>query len=87
VIFATVLIPTAINISVNPWLIGFIIVLMADCFVWPHQASYFLQFQSMARPEAGVNDPRLAWLHFLIFFMKLAAIYLSFPFWQSLGII
>ena len=87
VIFATLLIPTAINISVNPWLIGFIIVFMADCFVWPHQASYFVQYQSMARPEAGVNDPRLAWLHFLVFFIKLAAIYLSFPFWRSLGIV
>ena len=39
VIFATLLIPSAINLGVNPWLVGFIILLMSETFIWPYQAS------------------------------------------------
>jgi hypothetical protein len=41
----------------------------------------------MARPEAGAESPRLVMLHVLEFFMKLAAIYASFPFWRAQGIL
>ncbi len=87
VIFATLLIPTAVVSGANPWLVGFIILLLSESFIWPYQASYYAQFRSMALPEAGVDDPKLVILHFLEFPMKLIAIYASFPYWHSLGII
>lgn len=87
VIFATLLVPTAVNIAVNPWLIGFVVLLISESFIWPYQASYYAQFRAMARPEAGVDSPRLVTLHFLEFGMKLVAVYVSFPFWRSLGIL
>ena len=87
VIFATLLVPTAVNIAVNPWLIGFLVLLISESFIWPYQASYYAQFRSMARPEAGVDSPRLVILHCLEFLMKLTAVYVSFPFWRSIGIL
>ena len=87
VIFATLLVPTAVNIAVNPWLIGFVVLLISESFIWPYQASYYAQFRAMVRPEAGVDSPRLVMLHFVEFGIKLVAVYVSFPFWRSLGIL
>lgn len=87
VIFATLLLPTAIAEAVNPWVVGFAILILSENFIWPYQASYYIQYVSMARPEAGAESPRLVMLHVLEFFMKLAAIYASFPFWRALGIL
>jgi DASS family divalent anion:Na+ symporter len=87
VIFATLLIPTAIADAVNPWVVGFVILILSENFIWPYQASYYIQYNSMVKPEAGAEDRRLIILHVLEFFMKLAAIYVSFPFWRTLGIL
>ena len=87
VIFATLLVPTAAAAGVNPWLVGFLILLLSENFIWPYQASYYLQFCSIAGPAAQAEDRRVLWLNALGFAMKLAAIYASFPFWDRLGIL
>jgi divalent anion:Na+ symporter, DASS family len=87
VIFAALLIPTAVNIGVNPWLIGFIILLMSESFIWPYQASYFVMFISIAGAKAQADDKRLIWMNFAIIVIKLAAIYASIPYWQYLGLL
>ncbi len=87
VIFATLLIPTAINIGVNPWVVGFVILLMAEGFIWPYQASYYSMFISLTGPNSRADDSRLALLHLLTFGFKLIAIYASIPFWRYLGIL
>jgi DASS family divalent anion:Na+ symporter len=87
VIFAALLIPTAVNIGVNPWLIGFIILLMSESFIWPYQASYFVMFISIAGPKGQADDKRLIWMNFAIILIKLAAIYASIPYWQYLGLL
>lgn len=87
VIFASLLIPTALSVGFNPWLTGFIILLMSEGFVWPYQASYYTQFISLAGPEGRADDHRLAIMNLLLFFFKLAAIFVSIPFWKQLGIL
>ncbi|PCI41053.1 MAG: sodium:sulfate symporter family protein [Rhodospirillaceae bacterium] len=87
IVFATFLIPTALFIGFNPWLVGFVILLMSESFVWPYQASYYAQFISIAGPAARTDDRRVALMQLLIFVFKLIAIYISIPFWQSLGIL
>lgn len=87
VIFATLLVPTAAATGVNPWLVGFIVLLLSENFIWPYQASYYLQFSSLAGPAAQAEDSRVLWLNALGFGMKLLAIYASVPFWRYLGIL
>jgi DASS family divalent anion:Na+ symporter len=87
VVFATLLIPTAINIGLNPWLVGFIILLMSESFIWPYQASYYLQFKGIVGDDAGADDRRVLTLNALVFAMKIAAIYASIPFWKYLGLL
>ncbi len=87
VIFASLLIPTAVNIGVNPWVIGFIILLLAESFIWPYQASYYSMFVSLTGPQACADDRKLVVLHCLTFVFKLVAIYASIPFWRYLGVL
>lgn len=87
IVFATFLIPTALFIGFNPWLVGFVLLLMSESFIWPYQASYYAQFISIAGPAARTDDRRVALMQILIFVFKLIAIYVSIPFWQSLGIL
>ncbi len=87
IIFATLLIPTAISIGFNPWIIGFVILLMSESFIWPYQASYFSQFMSITGPEARADNRNVAIFHFMIFIFKLAAIYATIPFWRYIGLL
>lgn len=87
VIFVSILLPTAINLGVNPWLIGFLVLLLAEGFIWPYQTSYYLQMVSMARGESGATTPRVLILNAATFVMKVAAVYASMPFWRHLGIL
>ncbi|OHB25994.1 MAG: hypothetical protein A2X84_13975 [Desulfuromonadaceae bacterium GWC2_58_13] len=87
VVFATFLMPAAVAIGVNPWLIGFLVLLLAESFIWPFQSSYYLQFASMTESTLQIESPRLALFHALLLLAKLAAIYASFPFWHYLGIL
>ena len=87
IIFATLLISTAVQVGVNAWLVGFIVMLLAESFVWPFQASYFLQFTSIADGSADVNQPRALVFQLLMFLFKLVAIYASFPFWREIGVL
>lgn len=87
VIFVSLLMPTAINLGVNPWLIGFLVLLLAEGFIWPYQTSYYVQLCSIARDGAGAASSRVLILNALTFVMKIAAVYASMPFWRQLGIL
>lgn len=87
IVFATLLIPTALHIGFNPWLVGFVILLMSESFVWPYQASYYAQFISIAGPKSRTDDKRVLVVQIMLFAFKLVAIYVSIPFWETLGIL
>jgi DASS family divalent anion:Na+ symporter len=87
VIFATLLVPTASAEGVNPWLVGFVILLLSESYIWSYQASYYLQFCSLVGPAAQAEDRRVVLLNAFSFLIKLVAIYASFPFWRQIGIL
>jgi DASS family divalent anion:Na+ symporter len=87
VIFAALLIPAAVNIGVNPWLIGFLVLLLSESFFWPYQASYFMMFISIAGSSARSEDRRLVIMNFAVLAAKLIAIYVSIPYWKLLGLL
>ena len=87
VVFATFLMPSAVAVGVNPWLVGFVVLLLGESFIWPFQSSYYLQFASMTEKTLPMDSPRLTLFHALLWPAKLLAIYASFPFWHYLGIL
>ncbi|MBU0481119.1 MAG: anion permease [Proteobacteria bacterium] len=87
IIFATLLLPTAENIGVNPWLVGFLILFMSESFILPYQASYYTQYCSITGTGHPHDDKRLLPFYLAIIVMKLIAIYASLPFWKHLGLL
>ncbi|OGB27477.1 MAG: hypothetical protein A3I66_06215 [Burkholderiales bacterium RIFCSPLOWO2_02_FULL_57_36] len=86
VIMATILMPVAVHYGVNPWVIGFIILILGEMWFFPYQCSYYLQFRQLSKGR--VYDEGL-FLRFnaLANLMKIAAIYASMPYWKALGLL
>jgi di/tricarboxylate transporter len=86
VIMATVLMPVATHYGVNPWVVGFIILIIGEMWFFPYQCSYYLQLRQLSK--GTIYDEGL-FLKFnaLSNVMKIAAIYASMPYWKSLGLL
>jgi len=87
VIFMTLLMPTAVAGGVNPWLIGFMILFLTESYFLPYQASYYLQYCSLTGYGYPGQNRRLAPFNLAIMAMKVAALYLSLPWWRHLGLL
>lgn len=87
VIFLTLLMPTAVAGGVNPWLIGFMILFLAESYFLPYQASYYLQYCSLTGYGYPEQDKRLVPFNLAIMAMKVAALYISLPWWRHLGLL
>lgn len=86
VILATVMMPVAVHYGVNPWVVGFIILILGEMWFFPYQCSYYLQFRQLTK--GSVYDEGL-FLRFnaLANLAKLAAIYATLPYWKSIGLL
>lgn len=87
VIFLTFLMPTAVAGGVNPWLIGFMVLFLTESYFLPYQASYYLQYCSLTGYGYPEQDRRLVPFNLAITAMKVAALYLSLPWWHYLGLL
>jgi len=87
VIFLTLLMPAAQVSGVNPWIIGFMVLFLAETYFLPYQASYYLQYCSLTGHGHPSEDARLVPFNLMIIAMKVAAIYISLPWWRFLGLL
>ena len=84
---ATVFMPLASHAGINPWVIGFILLLLGDLWLLPYQCPHYQQFQELLRAK-GVYDEK-GFLKFNLFmnFVRLAGVYASIPFWTALELL
>lgn len=87
ILFATVLIPVASAAGFNPWITGFLILLFAESFFLPHQASYYLQFQSLTADSEVESPGKFLLLCVLMHVTKVVAACISYYYWESLGLV
>lgn len=89
ILLAGALMPTASLYGASPWLVGFIILMMSESFIWPYQASYYMQCESILGEDhrEALTSKRVLTLNFLVFLIKTLALYLSIPYWKLLGIL
>jgi DASS family divalent anion:Na+ symporter len=85
VIFAAALIPIAGNAGIAPWVVGFIILVIAETAFFPYQSPYIFLFDKINRVEYRLRDVQL--FHGILIIFKLIAIYLSIPFWRYIGVL
>ncbi|MDD9855156.1 MAG: SLC13 family permease [Gammaproteobacteria bacterium] len=89
ILLAGALIPAVAVLGSYAWLVGFIILMMSESFIWPYQASYYMQCNAVLgkRHFQALHAPRVYAINALVFALKLAAIYLSLPYWRLLGVL
>jgi DASS family divalent anion:Na+ symporter len=83
---ATVLMPVAVHYGVNPWVVGFIILMVGEMWFLPYQCSYYIQYRQLTK---GMMFDERVFLKFnaLSNLTKIAAIYASLPYWKSMGML
>jgi len=86
-IFSTALLPLANASGLSPWLIGFIIVMLAETSFFSYQSPHIPLFQNIARGDLQLNERSQIIFRILLFIGKLVAIYVSIPFWFRIGIL
>jgi len=89
ILVAGAMIPAVAALGSYAWLVGFIILMMSESFIWPYQASYYMQCNAVLgkRHLQALHAPRVYAINALVFGLKLIAIYLSLPYWRLLGVL
>jgi hypothetical protein len=87
VITATLFMPLAEAHGVNPWVIGFFILVLGENFYFPYQSSYYVQLYSLTDKGALYDPARFLWFNAWITLVKVLTLYLTLPYWRWLGII
>ncbi len=81
-------IPLAYNNNVSPWLASFIILVMSDLWFFPYQNHFYLKFEEMSHHNGKLIYDQKKFLVFnaICNVMRFFALYLSVPYWRSLGL-
>ena len=86
-IFATILLPMAEANGINPWLIGILLLGFSDIWLFPYQCSYYLLFREIMSESNMFNERLMFRMNFITIAIRIVAIYLSFSYWQKLGLL
>lgn len=87
VLVGSLLLPIASSVGVNPWVIGFMILMFAEGFILPYQCSYYVPFAQWNRRLRLFDERRFLLFNLWTFLTRLLAIYASLPFWKALELI
>ncbi len=87
VVFAAILMPLATVHGVNPWVVGFIILLFAETWFFPYQCSYYLQLRAVNEARHIYDEGSFLRFNAFMNLARPAAVYASLPFWESLGLL
>lgn len=87
VILATLFMPVAEAHGVNPWVVGFVILVLGEMWFFPYQCSYYQQFQQLTRGCEFYDEKSFLRFNWLSNGLKLASVYASIPWWKMLGLL
>jgi di/tricarboxylate transporter len=86
IVFAAALMPIASSSGVSPWVVGFVLLILAETAFFPHQSPYIFLYDRMTG-NVKRSDGRVRLFHALLIPFKLAAILIAIPFWQRIGVL
>jgi len=86
VIMATILMPVAEHYGVNPWVVGFVVLVLGEMWFFPYQCSYYLQFKQASKGRI-FDEALFLKFNVLANLAKIVAIYASIPYWKALGLL
>lgn len=86
-IFAAVLFPVSEISGINPWITGFIILVLSDGWIMPYQCTYYMLYQDMCDKENLYHKPTMIKFNLLTNFIRIAAVLVSLYYWKMIGIL
>ncbi|MBF0258817.1 MAG: anion permease [Desulfamplus sp.] len=90
ILFVTALFPLANSAGISPWIVGFIILTMAEAYIFSYQCGYFIQLKEILGSnslESLYDERRIIVFNILMIIGRVLAIYASIPFWRYMNII
>ncbi|MBF0378167.1 MAG: anion permease [Desulfamplus sp.] len=90
ILFVTALFPLANSAGISPWVVGFIILTMAEAYIFSYQCGYFIQIKEILLInglDSMYDEKRIIVFNILMIIGRILAIYASIPFWRYLNII
>ncbi|MBF0338680.1 MAG: anion permease [Nitrospirae bacterium] len=87
VLVAAVFMPLADLAGVNSWVLGFIILVLGEMWVFPYQCSYYMQFQEMSLSKGMYDEKSFLKFNMLVNVIKIIAIYATIPYWKMAGLL
>src|SRR6185436_16444962 len=55
-ICATIFMPLAAQAGVNPWVVGFVLLLLGDVWFFPYQCSHYVQFRDLTQAKSVYDE-------------------------------
>lgn len=87
VITATLLLPLAETHGLNPWVVGFFILVLGENFYLPYQSSYYIQLYSLTERASLYQEGNFLRFNAGVTLIKILSLYITLPYWRWLGII
>lgn len=90
ILLFTMLLPLAMREGISPWVVGFIILTVAEGYVFKYQAPYFLQFDNQLTSQGvtlGKDEKHLLMFNAYMSLARVAVIIISLQFWKFMDII
>lgn len=87
IIMMTLSFPLADTFGLSLWPFGFTIVMVCDIWFFPYQSPFYMSFAESFNRGSPYTESKFLLYNGLVNFGRIVAIYLTLPYWKSLGII
>jgi len=87
VLVAAVFMPLADLAGINAWVLGFIILMLGEMWIFPYQCSYYMQFQEMSLDKGLYDERSFLKFNMIANIIKIIALYATIPYWKTAGLL
>lgn len=86
-VLVAALLPLAEAVGVTAWVVGFTILMMTDSVILDYQSPMHRVYRNSVGVGETIDNTRIIAIRVLMIGVRIAAILISIPYWQSLGIL
>lgn len=86
-LLSSIMVPIAEYFGLNLWVLGFVLLVTADIWWFPYQSAVYMRFVESFSKGIPYKQTKFLIFNALMNFARIAAIYLSIPYWKSLGLV
>ena len=86
-VLVAALLPLAEAVGVTAWVVGFTILIMTDSVTFDYQSPMHRKYRQGVEMGDGIDNWRIGTIRVLMIGVRIAAVLISIPYWQKLGVL